>query len=145
MNETPLRPFYDEGLRFSCLRCSTCCRYDEGFVFLTAPDIEALSRELQMKTDDFTAVYCRRIRGPDGSLRLSLKEKANYDCIFWKDGCSVYKARPLQCRAFPFWPSLLASPAAWKAAARSCPGMGQGVLHTKEEIERCLRDQRADM
>jgi Fe-S-cluster containining protein len=106
-------------------------------VFLTASDIDALSRELQMTNDDFTAAYCRQVEAPDGLSRLSLREKSNCDCVFWKDdGCVVYKARPFQCRAFPFWPSLLASRAAWEAAALSCPGMGQGTLHTKEEIER---------
>jgi Fe-S-cluster containining protein len=134
-------PFYEGGLRFSCLRCSACCRYDPGFVYLTGPDIVALARELRMKNDDFIAAYCRRIEAPGGCSRLSLREKSNYDCVFWKDGCEVYNARPFQCRAFPFWPSVLASSTAWEATARSCPGMGQGALHTREEIERRLRGQ----
>lgn len=67
--------------------------------------------------------------------RLSLREKENYDCIFWGDqGCSLYEARPLQCRAFPFWPRNLASKEDWDSAAEDCPGMNRGTLHSPEVI-----------
>jgi Fe-S-cluster containining protein len=134
-------PFYEEGLRFSCIRCSACCRYESGFVFLSRSDLDALSFELEMKSGDFIAAYCRWIGTPGGFSQLSLREKSNYDCVFWKDGCTVYKARPLQCRSFPFWPAVLGSPGVWESAALSCPGMGKGPLHTKEQIETCLREQ----
>ena len=32
-------PFYAEGLRFSCERCSACCRGEPGYVFLTKEDL----------------------------------------------------------------------------------------------------------
>ncbi|MDR1411499.1 MAG: YkgJ family cysteine cluster protein [Spirochaetaceae bacterium] len=134
-------PFYEEGLRFSCARCSACCRYESGFVFLSSPDLDALSGELKMKTDEFIAVYCRWIGAPGGFFQLSLREKSNLDCIFWKEGCTVYRARPRQCRSFPFWPSVLESRAIWENTALSCPGMGKGPLHTREEIEGCLLGQ----
>ncbi|MDR0452627.1 MAG: YkgJ family cysteine cluster protein [Treponema sp.] len=143
------KPFYKDGLRFSCARCSACCRHESGFVFLSRPDLDALSNELEMKNSEFIAVYCRWIGAPGEISRLSLRERSNYDCVFWKGGCnggadggcSVYKARPRQCRSFPFWPSVLESPEIWENTALSCPGMGKGALHTREEIEACLRAQ----
>jgi Fe-S-cluster containining protein len=99
---------------------------------------------------EFIEGYCRWVPNLDGggrrSRKLSLKEKANYDCIFWKNGCSVYEARPLQCRTFPFWPSMLESSQSWAAssAAMSCPGMGKGTLHPMEEIEAILARQQAE-
>jgi Fe-S-cluster containining protein len=131
---------YEKGLRFSCVRCSACCRHESGYVFLSRSDLDALASELNMTSDDFTAAYCRWT-GPPGFSQLSLREKSNLDCVFWKDGCTVYKKRPRQCWSFPFWPAILESPAAWENAARSCPGIGKGPLHTKEEIETCLREQ----
>jgi Fe-S-cluster containining protein len=131
---------YEDGLRFSCVRCSACCRYESGYVFLSRSDLDALASELKMTSDNFTAAYCRWI-GPPGFSRLSLREKSNLDCVFWKDGCTVYKARPCQCRSFPFWPAILESPSAWENTALSCPGIGKGVVHTKEEIETRLREQ----
>jgi Fe-S-cluster containining protein len=100
--------------------------------------VEILSSEIKMDYNMVIAVYCRWIPQGGGVERLSLKEKSNYDCIFWKDGCSVYKGRPLQCRNFPFWESLLVSPEAWKTVAESCPGMGNGEYHSMDYIKSCL-------
>jgi Fe-S-cluster containining protein len=85
---------------------------------------------------EFVGAHCRWVPVLGGGDQLSLRERANYDCVFWKDGCSVYEARPLQCRTYPFWPSLLESRRAWDAMG--CPGMGKGELHSREEIERAM-------
>ena len=97
-----------------------------------------------MNYTDFVKTYCRWVPAGIGMERLSLKEKSNFDCIFWKDGCSAYAARPLQCRTFPFWPSILDSAAAWELAKSGCPGMGQGPLMGREEIEARLAAQEAE-
>jgi Fe-S-cluster containining protein len=134
----PKRPFYAEGLRFSCIRCSACCRYDPGYVFLSRNDLEALSAEQGLAPAEFIAFYCRWVPERGEISQLSLKERSNYDCIFWKDGCTVYEKRPLRCRTFPFWIDVMQSPSAWEALAQTCPGMGKGTLHSREDIESCL-------
>jgi Fe-S-cluster containining protein len=136
-------PFYAQGLRFSCTRCSECCRIDPGFVFLRKKDAESLVSTLKIKYTELVERYCRWVPDQKGGEQLSLQEKANYDCIFWENGCSVYEARPLQCRTFPFWPDILNSNRSWAAmcAAGSCPGMGKGVLHPMKEIELILNRQ----
>jgi Fe-S-cluster containining protein len=136
------QPFYAEGLRFSCTRCSACCRYEPGYVFLTEKDIGLLAAALKTGYNDFIELFCRWIPAAGGGERLSLREKPNYDCIFWEGGCSVYGARPLQCRAFPFWPSLLSCAGSWKSA--DCPGMGKGILHSMTDIEARLKEQAAE-
>jgi Fe-S-cluster containining protein len=140
----PEEPFYAEGLCFSCTRCSACCRFDPGYVFLSKKDADVLAGMLKIGYTEFVETYCRWVSAAGGSAQLSLKEKSNYDCIFWKEGCRVYEGRPVQCRTFPFWPSILASPDAWKSAARSCPGMGKGELHNREHIESCLKARRQE-
>jgi Fe-S-cluster containining protein len=138
----PKNPFYAQGLRFSCTRCSSCFRLEPGYVFLSQKDLDALSATLCLDPAAFLSAYCRWIPVAGGVFHLSLREKNNYDCILWQDGgCSAYAARPLQCRTFPFWPSALASPAAWKEETRRCPGMGKGELHNAKEIEAHLRAQ----
>ncbi|MDR3276700.1 MAG: YkgJ family cysteine cluster protein [Treponema sp.] len=133
----PEEPFYAGGLRFSCTRCSVCCRRDPGSVFLSATDLRVLAGRAGLSPEQFSQAYCRWV--PGNRCRLSLKEKANYDCVFWQDGgCSVYEARPRQCRSFPFWGDVMCSPAAWEAAAADCPGMGRGETHTRAEIESWL-------
>jgi Fe-S-cluster containining protein len=133
------QPFYLDGLRFSCARCSACCRHESGFVFLSEQDLTRLAAASQMEYTEFVKTWCRWIPAGIGRERLSLKEKSNYDCVFWDSGCVVYNARPLQCRTFPFWDSILASPDAWQAAGAECPGMGTGAAHSQSEIEACLR------
>jgi hypothetical protein len=69
-----------------------------------------------------------------------LIEKANYDCVFWKPGgCTIYEARPLQCRSFPFWHEFVYDRSRWEELSRSCPGIGSGPLHSAEEIRSWLQ------
>ncbi|GHV71630.1 hypothetical protein AGMMS49928_24290 [Spirochaetia bacterium] len=96
-----------------------------------------------MQYIDFVDTFCRWIPA-GGDEHLSLREKSNFDCIFWENGCSVYNSRPLQCRTFPFWFSNLASEEAWKEAAALCPGMDQGRINSRDYIETCLTDRRRD-
>jgi Fe-S-cluster containining protein len=138
------QPFYASGLSFSCARCSACCRYESGGVFLSEIDLLRLAADRQMDYTEFIQIWCRWIPAGEGRERLSLKEKVNYDCVFWDKGCSVYHARPLQCRAFPFWESLVSSAGAWRAAGRECPGIGSGVLHDRETIDGLLRRREAE-
>ena len=133
------QPFHATGLRFSCTRCSSCCRKESGFVYLSESDLSRLANELQMDYTAFIETWCRWVSFDLGRERLSLKEKSNFDCIFWKDGCTVYEARPLQCRAYPFWDSVLCSPQAWEAAGEGCPGINSGDLRDGGEIAAFLR------
>ena len=134
MNE----PFYADGLRFECTGCSHCCRHSPGYVFLTAADLSALSAKLRLSQNDFVETYCRSIE-LGGFSRLSLTEKSNYDCVFWRDGgCSLYEARPLQCRTYPFWSSSLGDKDDWEHLALECPGANRGRLFSRAEIDELL-------
>ena len=134
------KKIYDEGLQFYCTRCSNCCRHESGFVFLSRQDVSRLSLAFDMPSGEFTKAFCRWVYAENGREQLSLREKSNFDCVFWAEsvGCTVYQARPLQCQAFPFWSSVLQSIENWEAAAEDCPGIGQGVLHSVDTIEKWL-------
>ncbi len=127
--------FYRNGLQFECRRCSRCCRIDPGYVFLTESDLSELLHATGYTRDEFLNEYCRWV-AVNGFLYLSLKEKQNYDCIFWdQEGCTVYEHRPIQCKSYPFWESFLVSEGQWEALKFSCPGVGVGPTHSREEIE----------
>jgi len=131
--------FYSRGLNFSCTRCSACCRHESGYVFLSEKDLSALLVNQNMGRKEFIKKYCRWIPAPEpGKEQLSLKEKRNLDCTFWKDGCTVYDSRPLQCRSFPFWEWVLSSKNNWKQMASECPGIDKGTLHSRDSIENWL-------
>ena len=138
------RMFYDEGLRFACIRCSKCCRHETGYVFLSERDIQRLVAAAAFAKERFLEAYCRTVPLGGGSF-ISLKEKENFDCIFWEDdGCSVYEHRPLQCRTYPFWAPYLENRYAWEREKRHCPGIGNGKLYSRGEIEAMVAARRND-
>jgi len=137
--------FYSGGLRFSCVRCSSCCRYDSGFVYLSENDIQKLTSMLNTDKNTFINKYCRWVSDINGNEVLSLKEKSNYDCILWEEkGCSVYGERPLQCVTFPFWENIMNSKESWKMAASGCPGINSGAVHTEDAINEIIKSRAAE-
>jgi len=147
MHEKPEKAlFYKNGLRFSCKNCSNCCRYESGYVFLSENDVMRAAAVLKMNCKEFCSVFCRWISSINGKEQLSLREKSNFDCILWdsnagkknEGGCSVYEARPMQCRTFPFWPNMLDSGEIWENASKDCPGIGQGNYYSLDFINKSM-------
>ncbi len=137
-------PFYQDGLRFSCEGCSNCCRYEPGYVFLSRRDIYRLASFLHATYKEITEKYCRPVAIHD-IKRLSLKEKQNYDCIFWENNrCSVYKARPLQCKSYPFWPQNLVCRSVWNNLEKECPGVNHGKKYSYRKIEKILHQRKTE-
>jgi Fe-S-cluster containining protein len=124
--------WYADGLRFACTRCGHCCGGGPGTIRVSDEEISDLAAHCHETDESFRKRYTRRLRGGD----VSLVEKKNLDCIFYDrgEGCTVYPARPRQCRTWPFWSSNVHSPETWRDAARSCPGMGSGPLYDAETI-----------
>lgn len=125
-------PWYQEGLRFACTGCGACCK-GAGWVWVDTQDIARLADHVGLDRDAFGRLYLRRV----GS-RLSLVDGADEACVFWDEGCTVYAARPRQCRTFPFWRENVASEEAWEETAQESPGVNQGRLYTIGEIDRLL-------
>ena len=130
--------FWKDGIRFSCTQCSSCCRYDPGFVYLSPRDLDALQEWAALDRHAFIRKFCRWVLQGDGYEYLCLKELPNYDCILWNNGCIAYNYRPFQCSSYPFWDYLLESERRWNINARSCPGINCGKRHSAEEIRGVL-------
>jgi Fe-S-cluster containining protein len=131
--------FYAKGLRFACTGCGECCRARHGkpsWVYVTLAERRRLARHLKLRTSVFTRRYCAKTFG------FYHLKNPNQDCLFL-DGarCTVYEARPGQCRTFPFWRENMTE-AAWNGpVARECEGVNRGRRWTREEIERRLADE----
>ena len=157
----PPEPWYAQGLKFTCTQCGNCCTGGPGFVWISEEEVLRLAEFLKLSPRQVLAKYCRKV-GPRWSLKERRTSEGLYDCIFLTEqppsgqagrelepgepvplrrrGCSIYPARPLQCRTWPFWDTNLSARQNWEASARRCPGMGRGTRKfTRAQIE-SLRD-----
>ena len=120
------------GLRFECTGCGECCRSRgrKSYVYTAIDERRSLAQHLGMRTSAFTRKYCEKTTD-----FWHLKDPAS-DCLFL-DGarCTVYAARPSQCRTFPFWAENLSARGWAPAVRRDCEGIGRGKRHPVAEIE----------
>lgn len=126
-------PWYRGGLQFTCSGCGNCCSGAPGYVWVTEPEVIQLAQANAMSVDAFREKFLRRVGD-----RESLIEYSDGDCIFLEPEsrqCSVYEARPTQCRTWPFWDSNIRSPISWQKTCELCPGAGQGKLYSLQQIE----------
>jgi len=108
-------------------------------VFLEREDLERLARFWNLTPHAFARKYCV---DEHGELALAMHERGS--CPFLEHRrCTVYEARPLQCRTYPFLPhdgfTPIESPYTWRYEKKFCPGIGKGRLYRKEEISNITR------
>jgi Fe-S-cluster containining protein len=128
------QPWYHAGLKFECTQCGDCCTGAPGYVWVNGEEIAAIAAVVMPDDPEkFEEDYVRRV-----GVRKSLKEFPNGDCVFFdtvKRKCTVYDARPRQCKTWPFWDSNLRTPETWQETCEVCPGSGKGKLHQLGQIE----------
>ena len=135
------KKIYSKGMRFQCQRSSNCCvsRGSYGFVYLSKKDILRLSKYTDLSIKDFIKLYCEKTYG-----FVHFKERRkNSECQFLeKKRCSIYKARPTQCRTWPFWSENMKTKI-WNEEIQSfCPGIGKGKMIQQSQIEKNINDDK---
>ena len=165
ISEIKLSKNLENGKEFSCKMCGTCCRgLHEGDVYLYRDDIVKLARYLKLKGNlglrTFARKYVKIIdesfywkdtRGKRGRnykfKTLAFKFTGDDEhCYFLDENniCTVHKARPFQCRCFPWWRMMVNSSSGWKNLvnySKKCPGLHdslsdnhKGKFYSREEI-----------
>jgi Fe-S-cluster containining protein len=125
-------PWFKDGLRFQCSQCGDCCTGAPGHVWVNQEEIHNLSKQIGVDEEEFERKYVRRV-----GIRKSLVEFPNGDCVFFDSNarkCTVYEARPRQCRTWPFWQSNLRTEEDWRQTCEVCPGSGKGPIVPVERI-----------
>jgi uncharacterized protein len=96
-----------------------------------------MAKYFKISTRAFTLKYCEKDSG-----HFQLKESSERaDCLFLANKrCSVYEARPTQCRTWPFWPEVMNAKTWAKEVASFCPGVGKGQIVSAERIQEILTE-----
>lgn len=149
-------PWYADGLRFACTQCGNCCTGPPGAVWFTDDEARVMAAKLGVSESQFRNQYARKPEWGDGGWSLNeVKTEHGYDCVFLdrtaipgKAICSLYDARPTQCRTWPFWPENIRTRRHWDSVKRTtpCPGMDApaGTLVTIDKIRIELAHSRRD-
>jgi len=107
---------------FRCSGCGECCRWT-GAVLLTDSDILRLAAHLKLTEQEFID---RHTRLAPNRTQLALLDQDDGSCAYLDgDRCSVYEARPEQCRTFPY---------AW-SVSEGCPELDR-LTARQNSIER---------
>jgi len=132
------RPFYQNhsGLRFECTRCGNCCTRP-GVVYFPGEDLERAALEVGLSTAAFRRRYALKL--VEGIPAL---DPGPRPCPFYveEQGCSIYAARPTQCRTWPFWPEVVRRQDSWKKAGLECEGIDRGPRMPLREIEASIME-----
>ena len=123
----------EKGINFKCQGSSNCCvsRGSYGYVYLTKNDLLRFSKYFKISTSLFKKKYCQYT---DGFMHLKEVNK-NGNCIFLKNKkCTIYKARPTQCRTWPFWKENMNVKRWNNDIKKFCPGIGKGKKYNLKQI-----------
>ncbi|MBU1190796.1 MAG: YkgJ family cysteine cluster protein [Gammaproteobacteria bacterium] len=131
-----------EPIRFECTQCGRCCSGGGDYhVFLSAKEAERIRELLQLSVDWFKRRYLQKLDSGELTVRLNADGRCSF--LDAAGQCSVYAARPTQCRTYPFWPELLRSKSAWRAEAARCEGIERGATVPLAQVRAALTAQRA--
>ncbi len=128
------RPWYDAGLRFGCTQCGNCCKShgEYAYIYLMEPEVEAIAEHLGLDVETF------RARHTEIDEDWTIIKTTAPACPFLEEDnrCGIYEARPVQCRTWPFWDENIKRQTTWEGPVKdTCPGIGEGRLYCREEIE----------
>jgi len=90
----------------ACDTCAgNCCIGESGYIWINAQEINTLATHLNISLEELRSKYLEK-KGYKYSIKEVKLAEDNYACTFFdleKRQCSIYEARPIQCRTFPFW------------------------------------------
>jgi Fe-S-cluster containining protein len=130
-------------LPFKCTGCGKCCQ-TVGSVYMSPEEYIQAADYLNVTADAFVQKYASHtlaaVPAPSTAIErdaatattaaiaavaaepwICLKDQTSESCIFLDhttNHCQIYPVRPVQCRTYPFWPTVTASVESWNAECR---------------------------
>ena len=97
-------------------------------------DIRQAAEYLNLTVSRFKSEFLKREAG----LWL-IEVEEDRPCPFLvEEGCAIHKAKPAQCRSYPFWHQNLETRNHWLLTAAFCPGINKGPKISHVSIEELL-------
>ncbi len=115
---------------FQCKKCGNCCK-GFGGTFITAEDIEAISKYIKADPRNFVTDYCQMSEG-----KPILGQGKNGYCLFWNGLCLIHPVKPRMCREWPFIKAVMVDIDNWSEMASCCPGINNGIPVSR--LKECL-------
>lgn len=91
---------------FKCMNCGKCCNAFYSQINVTIGDLIRISGFLEKPISYILKnfVGINPFGDPENPTKFSYELGINMPCLLRKnEKCSVYEARPLNCRLFPYW------------------------------------------
>jgi hypothetical protein len=128
---------YPVRLRWVCVRCANSCRdisRHRRNILLAPRDTERISKVTKLGAQEFSvpsharAPYERQMKKIGGS------------CMFLEgSNCSIYRARPLICRFYPFSLHPSRDEGFEISYDRACTGIGKGPIRSSRFFQALVR------
>jgi len=137
------RIVYPAHLKWSCIRCTRSCRdvpSRKRNILLTSRDIDRIASVSRFRREDFSVAsglgfpYERRMK------------KVRSRCMFLRGSeCSIYNARPLICRFYPFFLERLEGGQLRIGFDGACSGVGKGKFRNEGFFRELVRLARREL
>jgi len=91
---------------FKCVNCGKCCSAFYAQINITVGDLIRISNFLEKPINYILKnfVGINPFGDPENPTNFSYELGINMPCMLRKnERCAIYKARPLNCRLFPYW------------------------------------------
>ncbi len=91
---------------FKCMNCGKCCSAFYSQINVTVGDLIRISGFLEKPISYILKnfVGINPFGDPENPTKFSYEPGINMPCLLRKnERCSIYEARPLNCRLFPYW------------------------------------------
>ena len=117
---------YPKHVHFECERCALCCKDTEKRtrkILLLKEEARRISDTTLENIGNFAE------RTKESEPYVNVMRKHGGECHFLREGsCSIYEARPIVCRFYPFKLENLGNDRYIFSYTSECPGIGKGPL-----------------
>lgn len=121
---------YPKHVHFECEKCGLCCSdtsYKSRNILLLDHEITRISEETLKAVEEFAEPA-----EAEGPFTHRMKKQSGR-CVFLRENlCSIYEARPIICRFYPFSLKSFDENMYIFSSTKECLGIGKGPLLQQE-------------